>query len=93
MPELARFVVSVSLGGNLTRRASAPAKANALFGIDAKSIDDAQDDDEGDEDAGAEGVCVCWISFEFVVRAVGEKKDKRDGIQALAVKALQGACQ
>jgi len=39
-------------------------------------------------------VCVCWISFEFVVRAVGEKKkDKRDGIQALAVKALQGACQ
>ena len=41
-------------------------------------------------------VCVCWIdiSFEFVVRAVGEKKkDTRDGVQALAVKALQGACQ
>ena len=79
----------------MTRRASAPAKPNALFGIDAKSIEhDAPEDDEGDEDAGAEGVCVCWISFEFVVRAVGEKKkDKRDGVQALAVKALQGACQ
>ena len=51
----------------MTRRASAPAKPNALFGIDAKSIEhDAPEDDEGDEDAGAEGVCVCWISFEFV---------------------------
>ena len=57
MPELARFVVSVSLGGNLTRRASAPAKTNALFGIGAKSIDDAPED-EGDEGDGAEGVCV-----------------------------------
>lgn len=42
-------------------------------------------------------VCVCWIdiSFEFVVRAVGEKKkDNRiSGTQKLAVKALQGACQ
>ena len=40
-------------------------------------------------------VCVCWIdiSFEFVVRAVGEKKMKDSGTQKLAVKALQGACQ
>ena len=78
----------------MTRRASFPAKSNALFGIGAKSIDDAPED-EGDEGDGAEGVCVCWIdiSFEFVVRAVGEKKKKDSGTQKLAVKALQGACQ
>ena len=76
----------------MTRRASAPAKPHALFGIDAKSIENAPEGDDGDEDAGAEGMCVYWISF--VVRAVGAKKnDKRDGVQALAVKALQGACQ
>ena len=56
--EIARFV-SFDSGGNLTRRASAPAKPKAHGKFDAKALDSVE---AGDDDVDEEGMCVCWAT-------------------------------
>ena len=58
--EIARFV-SFDSGGNLTRRASAPAKPKAHGKFDAKALDAVEAGDE-DADVDEEGMCVCWAT-------------------------------